>query len=275
MLLAIDTTQRNLHLGLYHPEKLPTKPEAPLLGNEIHSEETYFPHQLVVTRYATGKNRYHSGIIIPAIKQLLEAYTIELEALTGILVNIGPGSFTGVRTGLVTVRTMAQFFPVKVFGFSTFHLLAYHFMNLKSSIITKEKPSAETTLYVTASRGKAYHSVVVLEKDQVFFKVSPDVIDLNQGIHLEQLKTMPLNALLLVDDELAPFFPGFSSSQQTPPSTSAVPFFFNAKTISTVPAMIALMKHYPKLFETSWENLHPFYCQSPSITISDKGKKQL
>jgi len=52
--------------------------------------------------------RSHSLRLLPALKALLEALGLEPQALDGIAVGIGPGSFTGLRIGLSVAKGLAM-----------------------------------------------------------------------------------------------------------------------------------------------------------------------
>ncbi len=68
--------------------------------------------------------RYHSAILFPLLQEGLSAAGYPLRALTGVGVNTGPGSFTGIRTSLSVVQTLAQWLPIPVYVFNHFELLA-------------------------------------------------------------------------------------------------------------------------------------------------------
>ncbi|MEW6573583.1 MAG: tRNA (adenosine(37)-N6)-threonylcarbamoyltransferase complex dimerization subunit type 1 TsaB [Bacillota bacterium] len=72
--------------------------------------------------------RLHSVRLIPLIHDLLVGCGITLRDLIGIAVSIGPGSFTGLRIGLITAKTLAQIFGLPVVGVSTLLALAAPFL---------------------------------------------------------------------------------------------------------------------------------------------------
>jgi tRNA threonylcarbamoyladenosine biosynthesis protein TsaB len=65
----------------------------------------------------------HSEIVLPLIQSVLETGCISFADLSGIAVSIGPGSFTGLRIGLATVKGIAYDMNIPVVGVST--LLAH------------------------------------------------------------------------------------------------------------------------------------------------------
>ena len=63
----------------------------------------------------------HSEIVLPLIKSILDQGKISLPALSGLAVSIGPGSFTGLRIALATVKGVAYEWGLPVVGVSTLH----------------------------------------------------------------------------------------------------------------------------------------------------------
>ena len=56
----------------------------------------------------TIKNRLtHSENLMPMVKQTLELYGVKFSDISLIAVSAGPGSFTGVRIGVSTVKGLA------------------------------------------------------------------------------------------------------------------------------------------------------------------------
>ena len=69
----------------------------------------------------------HSEVLMPHIKQILEMTKLEKEKLEGIAIGIGPGSFTGLRIGLATAKTIAYTLDIPIVGVSTLAALAYNY----------------------------------------------------------------------------------------------------------------------------------------------------
>jgi len=61
----------------------------------------------------------HAEIILPLIQSVLTKSKSRLDGLSGIAVSIGPGSFTGLRIGLATVKGLAYDWGLPVVGVST------------------------------------------------------------------------------------------------------------------------------------------------------------
>lgn len=69
----------------------------------------------------------HSETLLPHIKQVLEMADVPKRSVEAIAVSIGPGSFTGLRIGLATAKSMAYALSIPVIGVPTMAALAYHY----------------------------------------------------------------------------------------------------------------------------------------------------
>ncbi|MGI8928172.1 MAG: tRNA (adenosine(37)-N6)-threonylcarbamoyltransferase complex dimerization subunit type 1 TsaB [Candidatus Limnocylindrales bacterium] len=66
----------------------------------------------------------HGEQLLQRLDELLSAANATPSDLTGIIVGVGPGSFTGLRIGLATVKTIAYTLEIPVVGVSTTQALA-------------------------------------------------------------------------------------------------------------------------------------------------------
>jgi len=62
----------------------------------------------------------------PAIAEMLKECGWEAKNLDAIATGIGPGSYTGLRIGLMSSRTLAMMTGARLLGISTFEILAQH-----------------------------------------------------------------------------------------------------------------------------------------------------
>ncbi|MCA9807679.1 MAG: tRNA (adenosine(37)-N6)-threonylcarbamoyltransferase complex dimerization subunit type 1 TsaB [Cyanobacteria bacterium HKST-UBA06] len=101
--LALDTTMARLQVGLY----------------------TQAGESLGCINQTDARQRHHSAVLLPRLAEMMAQHAVAPDQVGCILVNIGPGSFTGIRTGLTMVRIWAQVVPeVVCIPFNTFELLA-------------------------------------------------------------------------------------------------------------------------------------------------------
>ena len=68
--------------------------------------------------------RRHGELLLPAVDRVLAEAGTRLDAVTGIVVGIGPGPYTGLRVGLMTADTFGLALGVPVHGLCTLDGLA-------------------------------------------------------------------------------------------------------------------------------------------------------
>ena len=69
-------------------------------------------------------NKYHSAFLISTIQKVLSENNIKPKDINLIAVNIGPGSFTGIRACVTVARVMAQQLKCKAVGVSSLEILS-------------------------------------------------------------------------------------------------------------------------------------------------------
>ena len=118
--LIIDTTKTNMFLGLINENKTQI---AQVLG--------------------LGK---HNETLLPSIDKLLEENNLTLADIEYVAINVGPGSFTGIRVGVSTVKAFCiALEKIKCVAFTSFDVLAY-----------SNSVQGETTLVVSAGANNMY-----------------------------------------------------------------------------------------------------------------------
>ncbi len=132
-------------------------------------------------------NKYHSAFLISTIQEVLSTNNIKPQDINLIAVNIGPGSFTGIRACVTVARVMAQQLDCKAVGISSLEIL--------SKISTKNPLVA-----LDARKNSAY-----LYYDG----------EIKGAIQLEEIKKIIErgNYTVITDDKLQPILGGTSYQQ--------------------------------------------------------------
>lgn len=81
----------------------------------------------------TGRN--HSERLMPSVKELLNLAGLNLEQVGAIAVSLGPGSFTGLRIGLATAKSLAYALNIPIVGVPTLEALAYQLAGTEALIV--------------------------------------------------------------------------------------------------------------------------------------------
>ncbi|MBH9580555.1 tRNA (adenosine(37)-N6)-threonylcarbamoyltransferase complex dimerization subunit type 1 TsaB [Staphylococcus felis] len=78
----------------------------------------------VLNTHTSSIKRNHSVQLMPLIESLLKEADILPNALTDIIVAKGPGSYTGLRIGVTTAKTLAYTLNLNLYGVSSLKALA-------------------------------------------------------------------------------------------------------------------------------------------------------
>lgn len=74
----------------------------------------------------TNNGLTHSEKLMPMIKQLLEETNLTLKDIDLLVCDKGPGSFTGIRIGVATIKAFADSLNIPSVGISSLDVLAYN-----------------------------------------------------------------------------------------------------------------------------------------------------
>ena len=100
MILAIDTATRFASIALYD-------------AHGLWAEHTWHSHN------------NHTVELAPNLQRLLEGQGVKPQQLDGIVVAIGPGSFTGLRVGVTMAKGLAMAANLPLVGVPTLDVVAY------------------------------------------------------------------------------------------------------------------------------------------------------
>jgi tRNA threonylcarbamoyladenosine biosynthesis protein TsaB len=79
----------------------------------------------LVGEYTLGIRRTHSERLLPAVVRILEDAQLTVGDLSALTVSLGPGSFTGLRIGIMTAKTLAWSLDLPLLGIPTLDAMAW------------------------------------------------------------------------------------------------------------------------------------------------------
>lgn len=144
-ILTIDSTLNKLYLAL--------------------GGDDFFESKIV----ESTSDKYHSAFIASAVVELLKRHELISQNLDAVAVNIGPGSFTGIRVGVTFARIIAQAHNLKTVGVSSLEILA----KLNST-------EQDTLVLMDARKGKAYAAIYGVES------LEPCAVNIEEALVLAQ-----------------------------------------------------------------------------------------
>jgi len=110
----------------------------------------------VLAEWTLEADRSHAARLLPHIRCLLREADLTLGDIRGIGVTVGPGSFTGLRIGIVTAKTLALVSGKPLVGRSTLDVLAAglpHAAGLLCPVLDARRGEVYWALYRTDGSG--------------------------------------------------------------------------------------------------------------------------
>lgn len=98
-ILAIDTTSKICSVALLEDEK-------------------------IIDEINLDSGLTHSENLMPLVKKILEKNEVQLKEINLIGVDVGPGSFTGIRIGVASIKAMAEVWNIPVASITSLETLA-------------------------------------------------------------------------------------------------------------------------------------------------------
>ena len=117
--------------------------------------------------------RTHSENLMPMIKNALSTANLTLDEIDLIVCDIGPGSFTGIRIGIATVKAFNDGLNIPCIGISSLEALAYNInnnSNLICSILDCKNNNCYFSLY--EKKEKSFETLIEPQRDNIHSTLS-------------------------------------------------------------------------------------------------------
>ncbi|MFM1524594.1 MULTISPECIES: tRNA (adenosine(37)-N6)-threonylcarbamoyltransferase complex dimerization subunit type 1 TsaB [Helcococcus] len=93
------------------------------------SSITIMEDNRIIGDFSISQEETHSEMLVPLVKRMLQDLKINLSEIDVYAVAKGPGSFTGLRIGVASIKAMAQVFDKPIIGISTLEAMAFSILN--------------------------------------------------------------------------------------------------------------------------------------------------
>lgn len=167
-ILAIDTTTKNANVTV--------RKDSELYYNEVNNEIT------------------HSEKLLPLIDLCLNKMNLKLKDIDMFLALNGPGSFTGIRIGLCTIKAFSQITNKNIFSLSSLDMLCITAF-IKYNHLTRNIPLYVSAL-IDAKNDRVYFKTLKIwinENDKIDFLVVNDNMNIFFDDALEYIKKLNNN----------------------------------------------------------------------------------
>lgn len=153
----------------------------------------------------------HSEVLLSYIDRILNDLNLKLEELNGFSISLGPGSFTGLRIGLATIKGLSFASGKPVVGVPTLDALAFLARGCKYPVVPildAKKNQIYTAVYDTRdNRIKRKTSYLVVDLIELIKKIPKEVAFTGPGIEMfrsELKKAMGKRAHFLRGEKILP-----------------------------------------------------------------------
>lgn len=191
------------------------------------------------------KEKYNSALLIPTIIELLKEQNITMQDIEAIGVNVGPGSFTGIRASATVARTIAQNLDIPVAGVPSLEII---------SLINNTNKN--TLCLLDARRGKTYTAIYSPDGNII---QEPCVMDYDKAIDTAKAE----DYLIITDSKMAQHIQD-AGLESINIQQNIYDFGIN---------LVKLTCKYLKEQDSEklkWYNLKPLYIQPPPISTQKK-----
>ena len=183
-ILGIDTTTQRLCLGLYVDGK-------------------FYEYSLKVGRSL-------SALLVPTIQRVICAVGLKISEIDYFACGLGPGSFTGMRIGLATIKGLSVVKNKPIIGISTLDILAKN-VNIKDRLIVTALDARRSLIYCSSYKFqqgslKRKSAYLLLSLEELIKKFPSKVVVLGDAVALygDALLTRIKNATVLDKDYWSP-----------------------------------------------------------------------
>ncbi len=168
----------------------------------------------LLAEYTVNMKRNHSIGLMPAIEHIMKETETTPDQLSRIVVAKGPGSYTGVRIGMSTAKTMAWTLNIPIVAVSSLEILA-HNVRQQNVLISP---------FFDARRGLVYTGLYEHNNDRIFIKKEDQNIKMEYW--LEELRAFQKPVVFLSQDiklHLSEIKKRLGKSAMIPPSIDHLP----------------------------------------------------
>lgn len=184
------------------------------------------------------ETNYHSAFFMPTLQKLLKNNNILVKDIDAIGVDIGPGSFTGIRAGITIARVLCQQTNTKLIGVNSLEILSK--INEKGT---------KTIIILDARKNRVYYAEYENNKEII----APKLVEKD-----EITQIIDKEAFIISDRSIGAFL--------KENNIETIEYEDNDKNIGIYLSNIVEEKIKETNNKFNWAEVKPLYIQQPSIT---------
>ena len=200
----------------------------------------------VESKITENKNeKYHSAFLISTIVEFLKKYSLRIQDVDVFGVNLGPGSFTGIRACITVARVFAQQAQKPLVGVSSLEILS------------KINKSSKNSLVLLDARRRQFYTAMYSSSGEELR--APELVD------MEKVESLPLAESFIISDAATiPFLKekGFD----------AIDFASVDDDLGVYLNELVVEKYSKDKDGFSWAKAKPLYLQTPPVSCKTASK---
>ncbi len=118
-------------------------------------------------------SNYHSVFLIPEIRNILKRNNLLFNDIDILGVNIGPGSFTGIRAGVTIARVLAQQTNIRLIGVCSLEILSKLNKSSKNTVVVTDARKNKV-YFARYNAGRTFEPPMLVAKDMLIDKLGKD-----------------------------------------------------------------------------------------------------
>ena len=210
----------------------------------------------------------HSETLMPMIDELFKTTNLSLDNIGLIACSVGPGSFTGIRIGIATVKAFADAKNIPVVGVNSLEAMAY--------LGVSQKGDGEYVSILDARNDNVYFAIYKMKKGQFSIYKNPEAMQISEAItYIDNLK-LPIYFLGdIVNADLARieqlYLSRVSIEKANSEDVNKHEYLTNVGPLAIGVAIAALNRYKNGIYGNS-NSLTPMYLRKPQAQRQKEGK---
>ena len=210
----------------------------------------------------------HSETLMPMIDELFKTTNLSLDNMGLIACSVGPGSFTGIRIGIATVKAFADAKNIPVVGVNSLEAMAY--------LGVAQKGDGEFVSILDARNDNVYFAIYKMKKGQFSIYKNPEAMQISEAItYIDNLK-LPIYFLGdIVNADLARieqlYLSRVSIEKANSEDVNKHEYLTNVGSLAIGVALAGLNRYKNGIYGNS-NSLTPMYLRKPQAQRQKEGK---
>ena len=141
-----------------------------------------------------------SETIIYELDLLLKKFEISKKEIKSIVVNKGPGGYTGLRVGITTAKVLAYALNIPLYAYTSLDAMYYPYKNINAKVLTAINAGKNEAYLKTFEGDKSSEILLVKQKELNEYIKNSDICiakNLNLGNYIPVKNSLAINGALL------------------------------------------------------------------------------